>query len=119
MTLRLTPDMIEGAYTYLKTTPPFDKWRLPDPDDIEFSVLTTPHIHGHFRGGKDGSAHEIGVSASCVGHTYTLLQAVAHECVHLYQALKKTETANTQHNAEFRKLSRRICNIHGFDHKSF
>ena len=30
--LHLTPDLLEGAYEYLRLSPPFREWRLPDGD---------------------------------------------------------------------------------------
>jgi len=29
MTLRLTPDMLAAGYDFLRTTAPFQRWRLP------------------------------------------------------------------------------------------
>lgn len=38
--LHLTLEMLEGAYEYLRTTPPFRRWKLPPGADIEFHVTT-------------------------------------------------------------------------------
>ena len=44
---------------------------------------------------------------------------MAHEMIHIRQAIRGTTTANTQHNAEFHRIADRVCRIHGFDRKAF
>jgi hypothetical protein len=39
--------------------------------------------------------------------------------IHLHQMRWKLETANTEHNADFRKRAARVCRLHGFDPKVF
>ena len=38
MTLSLTPDLLAAAYDFLRATPPFKAWRLPESDDIAHTV---------------------------------------------------------------------------------
>lgn len=116
MTLPLTPDMLHGAYEYLRTTPPFRGWKLPEADEIEFRVITSRDQGWYDR--KDGQ-HIIAISARRVGHSIRLLTVKAHEMIHLYQRIGGTETANTEHNAEFRRLANQACRYHGFDPKEF
>lgn len=120
MTLALTPDMLHGAYDYLRTTPPFKGWRLPDGDEIEFNILTTHDRRGHYRAYyKREGGHEIAISAGRVGHSVTLITTMAHEMIHLRQELKNSTTPHTEHNAEFKTLAERVCRFHGFDPKEF
>lgn len=65
-----------------------------------------------------GDRHEITLSCVNVGHTDTLLRAMAHEMCHLRQLLRKTE-GRGQHNAEFRRLGARVCRYHGWDGRLF
>ncbi|MBI3676025.1 MAG: SprT-like domain-containing protein [Proteobacteria bacterium] len=120
MALRLTPEIIEGAYEFLRLTPPFKNWRLPHADEVEF-VVSRHHLHlGYYRGlRRKVHSHEIGISETCVGHTNTLLRAMAHEMIHQYQQRARTETPNTEHNAEFKRLARTVCRHHGWDEKEF
>src|SRR5262245_58229754 len=37
--LTLTPEMLEGAYEYLRVSPPFCSWDLPHADQVMFRVL--------------------------------------------------------------------------------
>jgi len=51
-------------------------------------------------------------------HTFTVLLTLAHEMIHLVQAIHKSDNKN-QHNAEFKRLAKRVCHLHGFDYKAF
>lgn len=112
----MTPDTIEAQYLALRTTRPFRKWGLPDPDDIAFCVLASRDRMGHFRGAITGP-HEIGISMRRVGTIDTLIRVLAHEMIHLFQELTKTTTANTEHNAAFRRISAEVARHHCFDPK--
>jgi hypothetical protein len=48
--LTLTPEMLEGAYEYLRVSPPFCHWGLPHADHVSFRVLGAKDRFGHFRG---------------------------------------------------------------------
>ena len=116
MTLPLKPETLEAAYEYLRTTPPFDRWQLPEGEDIVFKVTRSKHNMGeyYFHKGK----HHIAVSAHLVGHTPTLMALVAHECVHLFQRISCMES-KAMHNEAFRKLANSVCKSHGFDPKFY
>jgi len=120
--LRLTPDMLEAAYEYLRVSPPFSRWNLPHADQVSFRVMGTRDRYGHFRGrhkratGNDDFS-EIAISAGMVRSTDLLIATMAHEMIHLYQ--DETGTARGHHNPAFQKLARRVCAAHGFDLESF
>ena len=115
--LKLTPDMLERAYEYLRATPPFATWELPDADEISFRILSARDRFGHFRGrhrraqGENGFS-EIAISGHLVRSTDLLLATMAHEMSHLYQ--DETGAARGLHNPQFRRLAKRVCTIHGF-----
>ena len=117
MTLRLTPDIIEAAYNFIKATLPFSRWKLPSADEIEFHVGRAQIYGCHSHEG--GTKHRIMVSEGKVGRTLSLIATIAHECIHLYQAENGLETKNTEHNADFHKRAKRICALHGYDPKLF
>ncbi len=118
MSLPLTPEMLAAAYEYLRHTPPFKNWKLPEADEVEFSV--TRHRDRFADHTLDRSQHRIRASSRHIKTTYALLQAVAHEMVHGYQdGIAKTGSRHTAHNAEFVRLSNRVCKLHGFDPKTF
>jgi hypothetical protein len=118
--LPLTPDIIAGAYEFLRVTPPFRGWKLPHANDVEFVVSRhRTHVAYHRGLRRKTRSHEIGISEICVGHTETLLRAMAHEMIHQYQQRARSETPHTEHNAEFLKLARQVCRYHGWDEKEF
>lgn len=122
--LRLTPDVLEGAYEYLRASTPVLR-KLPGGDDVEFVVLVTRDYRGHFRGaygrepaGMMGVHPEIAISAGCIGSSTSLFMAVAHEMVHYRQDIDRTGGQNA-HNAEFYRLAALVCRTHGWDVKAF
>lgn len=113
MGLHLTPEILESAYRFLQTTPPFNAWKLPHADAISFRVLRTPHLgECDSKNGK----HTISISTKRVGHTYTLLEVMAHEMVHLHLDRKGVRA---EHGRDFKYNAGRVCQYHGFDPKSF
>lgn len=118
MTLQITPEILAGAYEFLRTCEPFKGWRLPESDDVEFHVSRHRDRRGHWCIGESG-AHRIAVSSLNVGYTETLIRTVAHEMIHLHQRDNMTETAGADHNAEFHRLARVACRAHGWDPRSF
>lgn len=114
MTLRLTPDMLAGCYDFLRTTEPFKAWKLPESDDIGFSVVRDPHTYADFKV-IDG-VPTIRVSENSVGHSYTLITKMAHEAIHLRQHLTGDKEV---HGARFKAMAKRVCAAHGFDLKTF
>jgi len=120
MSLPLNPDMLATAYEYLKTTPPFSKWNLPESEDVLFKVVKTRHKQGWYQ--WNGEKHTITGSAGRVAHSNTLLALMAHEMIHLYLEQMGWESAkgsNDTHNAAFVKLAASVCKYHGFDPKAF
>lgn len=118
MSLKLHPDRhLPGAYTYLRLTEPFSSWDLPEADEIKFVVTNESGAYGWFR--PEDGVPTIGVSAKNIGSTDYLLPLMGHEMIHLYQWLAKTTTSNTQHNAEFRRLAKKVCRAHEWSEKEF
>ena len=38
MTIKLNRDTIAAAYDLVRTLPPFDKWNLPEAEDVKFAI---------------------------------------------------------------------------------
>lgn len=119
MALRLTHENLPAAYEYLRACEPFRRWKLPEADEIGFKVTRHKDRYGHLHGDIRSPNADIAISERCVGSTAKLLQIMAHEMIHLKQHVEKTETSNTQHNAEFRRLAKAVCREHMFDFKDF
>jgi hypothetical protein len=114
MPLALTPAMLESAYEFLRTTPPFRRWKLPCGEQISFRV-SGDKMRAAFCD-TEGDEHTIGVSAHHCGWTNTLLISVAHEMVHVYLHRKNVRA---DHGREFRYCAALVCQHHGFDPKAF
>lgn len=121
MSLPLTPEMLAAGYEYLRASPPFCRWKLPHSDEVAFAVSRHPvNLGAHQGKHANGTKHtSIEISVVTVGHTNTLLRVLAHEMIHLRQYLRREETPNTVHNAEFRRLAKSVCQLHGWDDRIF
>jgi hypothetical protein len=112
----MTPDTLRACYNFLNETLPFSRWNLPDGDDIDFRVVRDAGRFGWYR--FDGTRHVIAISATCVGHTDTLIRTMAHELVHLYEE-HSGACSRTDHGPTFRAYAKQICKHHGFDPRAF
>ena len=119
MTLPLTPDTLEAAYEYLRSTPPFAGWNLPEGDEVKFFVVKDRRAFGRYR--WDGKRHTISMSANCIGQSRTLIEKMGHEMIHLHLEDAEMESRGTEHthNAWFRRLADEACAVHGWDVKGF
>ena len=118
--LPLTPNMVAAVYECLRQFPPFSSWKLPPAEEVEFRVNNQPNTMGEYTRYARTVDHIVIVSSLTIGHFATLASVVAHEMVHLKQALDKTEPARAGgHNAEFCRLAKQVCKIHGWDYKAF
>lgn len=115
MSFPLHPNHVAAMYDCIKKLPPFDKWKLPESDAVEFRTPARADVFGEF---TDGDPPVITISSARHAHTFTIFLTVAHEMVHLAQALKKTDNKN-QHNDEFKRLAKRVCSLNGWDYKAF
>lgn len=117
MSLHISPAMMETAYEFLRATPPFRGWKMPPADDVAFRVMRAGDYRGLYH--RENGQHIISISGKWIGHSATLLAVMAHEMIHLHQAVRGLETGNTEHNAQFHRLAGRVCKLHGFDPKGF
>lgn len=113
MTLPLNKETLEQAYEFLRVTPPFNRWNLPDGEDVKFVVIRDRDTAGWHKM-VDGK-HIIGISRGSIGRTHSLMEVMAHEMCHAHQRETNMETKNSEHNAAFRKLAAMVCKIHGYD----
>lgn len=109
--MQISVDAVVAAYTFLRATRPFRRWRLPDADEITFTI-TGSKVHF---GDADWSKRSIWVSGRLIGHTDTLLRVLAHEMAH-FRADAQGETA--VHGRLWHRAVRSICREHGWDAKA-
>jgi hypothetical protein len=120
MTFLITPETVEAGYNFLCTTPPFNKWRMPESDDVKFIVNLSHTYFGAYQ--WDGKQHTILVSAKNIEKPIPLIHVLAHEMLHLYlekEGLESKRGGPNTHNSAFRKFAARICKYHGFELKTF
>jgi hypothetical protein len=121
--IHLTPEVLERAYELLRETPPFKGWRLPESDDVEFHAThvkaerSADFYHSYDRG-KPRGKWVIRIDPRGCQLLGTLLAMLAHEMVHLYQAMKG-DRLDVEHGAAFKRLAKQVCAKHGFDPGSF
>lgn len=113
--MRLTPENVRAAYKLLCVCEPFSKWNMPDADDVKFRVGKTRACYGWHVSQRDGP-HTIMVSSGCVSHVSTLVEVMAHEMVHLYQAHHGLADRRS-HGPAFKKLVARVARELGIDPK--
>jgi hypothetical protein len=118
VTLRLTPTIIETAYEYLRSTPPFNGWSLPSADDVEFHVVKFADAYGDHLAQANGTPR-IRICASRNRRTVNLILTLAHEMVHLHQRRTDGRRDSAPHGPKFKRLAKQVCRAHGFKFDSF
>lgn len=118
--LKLTPDLLKLNYEMNKACAPFNRWNLPPSESIIFKVTRDRRVAGYHKTYTNGT-QEIGISQRCVGTLVTLTRIMQHEQIHVRQenSKPKTSTPGVEHNAEFRRLSDQVCDIHIWDRMEF
>ena len=123
MSFPLTPLVLVSMYQMLRECPPFRGWKLPESDAIEFRTPMRRDAHGeHIEKTPPtrGAPFTIMVSTEKNGHFDTILQCLAHEMVHLSQAVAKVPRRHEAHdNRDFVARAKRVCKIFGWDAKAF
>lgn len=114
--LHLTPETLEAAYELLRTTAPFKRWKLPDPDTLEFrAVAIANNDQGELWHRADGSFC-LTVSPARHKTLHAAIMTLAHEMVHLREVALKSRG---NHGTVFNKLADSVCKHHGFDRGQF
>lgn len=111
--MRLTPARLVAVYDCLRAFPPFEGWRLPESDDVEFRVSVRVDEFGRYT--LHEGRHTIEVSAMLVDDWQCLVETMAHEMAHLRQG----RTGPVEHNAEWQRLAKRVCRSFGWKIEGF
>ena len=104
----ITVETCKAVYRMLSELPPFNKYELPRPSEIEFLVVDDPDMYGSY----SPEPHCIIMSTCKMSHLQTLEKTMAHEMVHLilYLEGKRYEL----HNKNFYKLTYQIADYHSY-----
>lgn len=112
--MNLTPDILAASYEALRVCAPFVRWGLPAHSHLKFQVTRHKDREGHYTRYIGTSEHFICVSSARIAHYHSLSEVMAHEMIHLVQAVKKLESKG-EHNADFKKRAGVVCRTLGFD----
>lgn len=113
MSFPLSPVHLAHMYDMLRSLPPFDGWKLPDSDAIEFRTPARADVYGEFK-----APNLIVVSVSMHSHLDTIIRTLAHEMIHLAQHIQGKDN-KAQHNASYRRMAKRVTSLYGWDYKAF
>lgn len=115
----LNPERMRAVYAMLLEFPPFDRWTLPPPDEVEFELLAD-RDHAEYNKDDDDKI-SIAVNPDTHLTLQQIIESMAHEMVHVRQDQvgRLPDIAERHHNAEFRKLARLVCKTLGFDVQKF
>lgn len=113
----LTPTVLAKTYDLLRSTPPFNGWNLPEPEDIVFKVSNVPQLRGQYVRDTAGK-HTIMMSSANLDTLEWLTMTMAHEMIHLHQGETGMET-KAQHNKAFKKIAETVARIHTWDRRMF
>ena len=118
--ISLTPNRIAAIYDCLRQFHPFTRWGLPDSDAVEFRVAARKDVHGEFvrDHGDRLNGHRITISYLKHHHYDSVVRTVAHEMVHQAQEIAGTATPQ-QHNEDFKKRAKKVCDATGWDAGQF
>jgi hypothetical protein len=107
----ITVETCKAVYRMLTQLPPFNRYELPRPSEIEFVVVDDPQLYGSYC----PEPHCITISTAKQSHLITLERTMAHEMVHLilYLQGKRYEL----HNKNFYKLTHQVAEIFGWEPK--
>lgn len=107
--MRLTPDLLAAAYDLLRHTAPFDKWNLPESEDVTFSVLRTTTLFGDY---NTTPQHTIRLSERRHTRLTGVLATMAHEMLHLHLGEIGCAKDSARHGPAFRLLAGEVCAAH-------
>ena len=111
MSVLLTPKNLSLLYKGFADLPPFNKYKLPHHNQIEFKVIKDPHAYGFF----SPDPLLIQISRSRCGHFTTIAATMLHEMVHLTLYYNHGLKNYDEHNALFYKILHKAANTYNLD----
>lgn len=107
----ITVETCRAVYRMLTQLPPFNKYELPRPSEIEFLVVNDPELYGSY----SPEPHCITISTAKQSHLQTFERTMAHEIVHMILYLQGKRYL--LHNKNFYKLTYQAAAIYGWEPK--
>lgn len=108
--MKLTPDLLASAYNMLRETAPFDKWNLPDADDVRFRILKTKRLYGD--AGMRAGQWTIRLSEGKHTRLGRVLETMAHEMIHVHLREIGCHSDSRHHGPAFNACADQVCAEH-------
>ena len=113
--MKLTPAIIRNLYSAIYCMKPFDRWDMPLPEEIEFTIDKDKEVMGTYLYDTGGDyEHTITISSAKCGHYYTVITTLAHEMIHM-SFYRQEGNKWAQHGKPFRTRCKLVANELGFD----
>lgn len=104
--MHLTHDTLAALYETVRTLPPYSGWGLPEADEVEFHVAGFRDKHGDY----SARPHVLRVSRHSTGHIGRALEVVAHETLHMAQAVLGIAPKHDWHDIGFMEAHVKLVN---------
>lgn len=109
--------MMPALYEFLRATRPYRRWGLPPASEVHFTTLRKHAFRGDFTAGDARNMQRIRLSTRHIAFTDVALRTMAHEMIHLH--LQISGCRESDHGANFKRLAKRVCRVHGWDPLDF
>jgi hypothetical protein len=106
--------MVEAQYELLKLTPPFNRWKLPPGDEVEFFICKLKDREADYVSWTDGRMR-IRLSIEHVKTLDRLAMTLGHEMIHMHMDRAKIPAGRNFHGWRFQRFARAVCLAHDWD----
>ena len=112
--MRLSEKQVRAVYTCLAMLPPFSTWRMPDEYRVEFRVIRSNRVFGHY----DSDPHTIAISREQCQNFDDVIKTMAHEMLHLHLE-REGDPDHSEHKGVCGERSSEVCAAFGWDVAEF
>lgn len=110
----LTPEYLGILYTAFSQIPPFHVYPLPPADQVKFSVIKNPKVHGTF---LEGEVMEIEISSGSCIHFDVIQSTLLHEMTHMALYIVG-DKGYGNHGKSFNKIRDAYARMYNLDPRS-
>lgn len=110
----LTPEYIAVLYTAFSQIPPFHVYPLPPADEVKFSIIKNPYVHGMF---LEVPKMEIEISYNACVHFDVIQSTLLHEMTHMALYIVG-DKGFANHGRSFNKIRDAYARMYNLDPRS-
>lgn len=107
-----TVEHFKSMYALFCKLPPFDKYQLPYPSQIEWVIVHDTELYGQY----SPEPHIITISLARQSHFDTIARTILHEMTHMLFYLQG-KSHYDKHDKSFYKFTAKIAKTYGYDPK--